>query len=210
VRRTGEIGYFRIESEAAVASGTRRIEAVTGALAYRHAEEDRAMLRDLSARVGAGRDQLAERVAALQEHVRRLEEAQTKQSRAGLRDQVEALIAEASKQETPVVVAEVTATGVEEMREAGDLIRRKLPNGAGLLAAAVDGKLSVVASVGSGLQGALSAADWARDAVSIADGKGGGKPEQAVAGAKDASRIKEVLERGRVFARERLKTGGRV
>jgi alanyl-tRNA synthetase len=95
------------------------------------------------------------------------------------------------------------------MREAGDLIRRKLPNGGGLLAAAVDGKLSVVASVGSALQGALSAADWARDAVSIADGKGGGKPEQAVAGAKDASKLREVLDRGRAYARERLKVGGR-
>jgi len=59
--------------------------------------------------------------------------------------------------------------------------------------------------VGTGLQGALSASDWAKDAVSIVEGKGGGKPEQAVAGAKDASRIKEVLERGRAFARERLK-----
>jgi len=210
VRRTGEIGYFRIESEAAVASGTRRIEAVTGALAYRHAEEDRAMLRELAARVGAGREQLKERVAALQEEVRALKSEHAKKSREGLRDQVERLIAEAAKLDPPIVVAEVTATGVEEMREAGDLIRRKLPNGGGLLAAAVEGKLSVVASVGSALQGALSAADWARDAVSIAEGKGGGKPEQAVAGAKDASRIKDVLDRARAFARERLKTGGRV
>jgi alanyl-tRNA synthetase len=122
---------------------------------------------------------------------------------------VERLIEEALKQEPHLVVAEVAASGVEEMREAGDLIRRKLPNGGGLLAAAVDGKLSVVASVGSGLQGALSAADWARDAVSIAEGKGGGKPEQAVAGAKDASKLREVLDRGRAYARERLKVGGR-
>ena len=62
-----------------------------------------------------------------------------------------------------------------------------------------------MASVGSGLKGVLSAPDWAKDAVSIVEGKGGGKPEQAVAGARDASRIKEVLERGRAFARERVK-----
>jgi alanyl-tRNA synthetase len=210
VRRTGEIGYFRIESEAAVASGVRRIEAVTGALAYRRAEEDRATLRELAARVGSSRDQLAERVAALQEQVRAMHSAQSKQSREGLRETVERLIAEALKQDPPIVVAEVAAAGVDEMREAGDLIRRKLPNGGGLLAASIEGKLSVVASVGATLQGALSAADWARDAVSIADGKGGGKPEQAVAGAKDATKIKDVLERGRAFARGRLKTGGRV
>jgi len=204
VRRTGEIGYFRIESEAAVASGTRRIEAVTGALAYRRAEEDRALLRELSSRVGAGKEQLSERVAVLQEEVRALKAAQQKQSREGLKDQVERLIEEASKQDPPLVVAEVAASGVEEMREAGDLIRRKLPNGGGLLAAAVEGKLSVVASVGPGLKDALSAADWARDAVSIVEGKGGGKPEQAVAGAKDATRIKEVLERAAAFTREKV------
>jgi len=210
VRRTGEIGYFRIESEAAVASGTRRIEAVTGTLAYRRAEEDRSLLRELAGRVGAGKEQLAERIAALQEETKTLKSAQAKQSREGLKEQVERLIAEAAKEDPPIVVAEVAATGVEEMREAGDLIRRKLPNGGGLLAAAVEGKLSVVASVGAALQGALSAADWARDAVSIAEGKGGGKPEQAVAGAKDASRLQDVLDRGRAFARERLKAGGRV
>ena len=210
VRRTGEIGYFRIESEAAVASGTRRIEAVTGALAYRRAEEDRSLLRELAGRVGAGKEQLAERIAALQEETKTLKSAQAKQSREGLKVQVERLIAEAAKEDPPIVVAEVAATGVEEMREAGDLIRRTLPNGGGLLAAVVDGKLSVVASVGAALQGALSAADWARDAVSIAEGKGGGKPEQAVAGAKDASKLRDVLDRGRAFARERLKAGGRV
>jgi alanyl-tRNA synthetase len=209
VRRIGEIGYFRIESEAAVASGTRRIEAVTGALAYRHAEEDRQLLRELAGRLGAGRDQLIDRLAALQEEAKTLKAAQAKQSAQGLKDQVGRLIEEALKQDPPLVVAEVAASGVEEMREAGDLIRSKLPNGGGLLAAAVDGKLSVVASVGSALQGALSAADWARDAVSIADGKGGGKPEQAVAGAKDASKLREVLDRGRAYARERLKVGGR-
>ena len=209
VRRTGEIGYFRIESEAAVASGTRRIEAVTGGLAYHRAEEDRALLRELAGRVGAGKDQLVERLAALQEETKALKTAQAKQSREGLKDQVERLIAEASKQDPPIVVAEVAASGVEEMREAGDLIRRKLPNGGGLLAAAVEGKLSVVASVGAGLKDALSASDWARDAVSIVDGKGGGKPEQAVAGAKDASRIKEVLERASAFPREKLGSGAR-
>ena len=205
VRRTGEIGYLRIENEAAVASGTRRIEALTGTNAYRRAEEDRALLREIGARMGAGREQLPDRVAAMQDDVRRLEEERAKQSREGLKSQVEKLIEAALREEPPILVAEVAAQGVEEMREAGDLIRRKMPNGCGLLAAAIEGKLSVVASVGAGLQGALSASDWAKDAVSIVDGKGGGKPDQAVAGAKDASRIKDVLERGRAFARERLK-----
>jgi len=205
VRRTGEIGYFRVESEAAIASGTRRIEAVTGAGAYRRAEEDRSLLRELMARAGAPRERLAERLAGLQEEIRGLKESQARASREGLESQVERLIQQARGAEPPVVVAEVLAQAVDELRAAGDRIRRAIPHGGGLLAASIEGKLSVVASVGAEALGALTAPDWAKDAVSILDGKGGGKPEQAVAGARDASRIGEVLERARAFARERLK-----
>ncbi len=210
VRRTGEIGYLRIESEAAVASGTRRIEAITGALAYRRAEEDRSLLRELGARVGAGREQVAERVAALQDEVRTLKSAQAKQSREGLTAHIDKLIGNRKADEEPIIVERVQAGSVEELREAGDLIKRKLPRAASFLAAEIDGKLAVVTTTGTVMTSGITSPDWARDAVSIVGGKGGGKPEQAVAGAKDASRIEEVLERARAFARERLKTGGRV
>jgi alanyl-tRNA synthetase len=200
VRRTGEIGYFRIESETAVASGTRRIEAVTGSLAYRHAEEDRRLLRELAGRLGAGRDQLAERIAAVQDEVRALKSAQAVESRDKLRIYVDSLILKAILiADQPVIVGEVPAGSIEELREAGDQIRKKLPNGSGFLASKIDDKLAVVTFTATNL-----APVWANDAVSIVDGKGGGKPNQAVAGAKDASRIREVLDRALVFARERF------
>jgi len=206
VRRTGEIGYLRIEAEQAVASGTRRIEAVTGALAYRHAEHDRALLRDLAAKLGAPRDALAERIAALQDEAKRLRESQSKQSKDALRERVRALAA-AATQAPRLVVAEVEAGNVEELREAGDIIRQSLPDGGGLLAAVIDGKLSVAASVGPKAIDRLQADVWVRDAVSIAGGKGGGKKDAAVAGAKDAALLEQVLARGRAFAVERLGSG---
>jgi alanyl-tRNA synthetase len=206
VRRTGEIGYMRIESEAAIAAGTRRVEALTGALAYKRAEEDRALLRELAARLGAPREQLAGRVQALQEEARRLHERQTKQSKEQLTERVLELIRKAkTKGDPPLVSASVEAASVEELRDASDLIRKGLPNGGGLLAAVIDGKLSVAASVGPDAVDRLAADAWVRDAVSIAGGKGGGKKEMAVAGAKDASRLREILERGVAFAEERLK-----
>ena len=206
VRRTGEIGYMRIESEAAIAAGTRRIEALTGALAYRRAEEDRALLRELASRLGAPRDQLASRVQALQEETRRLHERQTKQSKEQLAERVLELIRKAKAHgDPPLIFASVEAASVEELRDASDLIRKGLPNGGGLLAAVIDGKLSVAASVGPEAVERLAADTWVRDAVSIAGGKGGGKKEMAVAGAKDASKLREILERGATFAEERLK-----
>jgi alanyl-tRNA synthetase len=206
VRRTGEIGYLRIESEQAVASGTRRIEAVTGTLAYGHAEHDRALLRELASKLGTPRDALPERIAALQEEAKRLRESQSKQSKESLRERVRALAAAATAAPR-LVVAAVEAGNVEELREAGDIIRQSLPDGGGLLAAVIDGKLSVAASVGPKAVDRLQADAWVRDAVSIAGGKGGGKKDAAVAGAKDAAFLDQVLARGRAFAVERLGSG---
>jgi len=212
VRRTGEIGYMRVESEAAIAAGTRRIEAVTGSLAYRRAEEDRSLLRELAARLGSPRDQLTTRIQALQDEARRLHEKETKQNRAELAERVLELVRKAKAGgDPPLIFASVEAASVEELRDASDLIRKGLPNGGGLLAAVIDGKLSVAASVGPKAVERLAADAWVRDAVSIADGKGGGKKEMAVAGAKDASRLRDILDRGAVYAEERLKgskTGG--
>jgi alanyl-tRNA synthetase len=207
VGRTGEIGYFRVESEAAIAAGTRRIEAVTGALAYARADEDRAVLHELTARLSAPKEQLVARAGALLEEARRLKESQASQSKQALKAQVADLILGAAAGDPPLVLAAVEARGVEELREASDLIRQGLPNGGGLLAAVIDGKLSVAASVGKVAVERLAADAWVRDAVSIVGGKGGGKREMAIAGAKDASRVREVLERGAAFAEEKLKAG---
>jgi len=206
VRRTGEIGYFRIESEAAIAAGTRRIEAVTGALAYRHAEEDRALLRELAARLGAPRDQITNRIAAMQDEARKLQEKQAKQGKEHLQTRVAEMIRDAKAAGSPpLVVGVVEAASVEELRSASDLIRQGVPDGGGFLAAVIDGKLSVAAAVGPGALGRLAADEWVRDAVSIVGGKGGGKKEMAIAGAKDASRMREILDRGAAFAAERLR-----
>jgi alanyl-tRNA synthetase len=210
VRRTGEIGYFRVESEAAIAAGTRRIEAVTGTLAYAHAERDRTLLRELASRLGAPREQIAARLATLQEETKRLQEERSRQGKDQLRTRVAELVRAAQGGEPPIVLALVEASGVEELREASDLVRQGLPRGGGLLAAVIDGKLSVAAAVGAEAVDRLPADAWVRDAVSVVGGKGGGKRELAVAGAKDASRVREVLDRGGAFAKERLEqpTGG--
>ena len=208
VRRTGEIGYMRIETEAAVAAGVRRVEALTGEAAFRRAEEDRSLLRDLAARLGAPRGELLNRLAAIQEEAKRLRESQSKQGKEALRERVRTLIEAAKADPTPLVVAAVEAASVDELRQAGDLVRQMLPHGAGLLGATIDGKLSVLAAVGLKAQDRLAADQWVRDAVSIVDGKGGGKKDSAVAGAKDASRIREVLDRGAAYAQERLRGAG--
>ncbi|MGE5178884.1 MAG: alanine--tRNA ligase [Bacteroidota bacterium] len=208
VARTGEIGYLRIEAESAIASGVRRIEAVTGALAYQRADEDRALLRDMAQRLNAPREQLAERVRQMQEEARALKEARAKQSQGALLERVHALVDEAKRRGESVITAQLEAGGIDELRQAGDVVRKALPGGAALLSAVIDGKLSVAAVVGPQATDRLQADQWVRDAVSIVGGKGGGKKDSALAGAKDPARAGEVLERGAAYAAERLKGAG--
>jgi len=205
VPRTGAIGYLRVESESAVASGVRRIEAVTGALAYARADEDRALIRELAQRLGAPREQLAERVRLLAEETRALREQRAKESKGALLERVRALVEDAGRRAVPVITAQVEAASVDELRQAGDVVRQALPGGGALLAAVIDGKLSVAAVVGPKATDRLQADQWVRDAVSVAGGKGGGKKDSALAGAKDPASVAAVLERGAAYASERMK-----
>jgi alanyl-tRNA synthetase len=208
VGRTGEIGYLRIEAEAAVASGVRRIEAVTGALAYQRADDDRALLREMALRLGTPRERLAERVRQMQEEAKALRDSASKGSREALGERVRALVQGAKGRGESVIAAQVEAGSVDELRQAGDVVRQALPGGGALLAAVIDGKLSVLAVVGPQAIDRLPADQWVRDAVSVVGGKGGGKKDSALAGAKDAARVGDVLERGAAYAVERLKGAG--
>jgi alanyl-tRNA synthetase len=208
VGRTGEIGYLRIESESAIASGVRRIEAVTGSLAYQRAEEDRAVLREMAQRLGVPRGEISERVRQMLDEAKESRESRAKESRVALTERVRSLVADAKGRSESVITAKVDASSVEELRQAGDLVRQSLPAGGALLAAVIDGKLSVAAVVGPQAIDRLQADQWVRDAVSVAGGKGGGKKDSALAGAKDPAMLGEILERGQAYATERLRGAG--
>jgi alanyl-tRNA synthetase len=140
--------------------------------------------------------------------MRALREERARQSQGALLERVHALIDEAKRRSQSVITAMIEAGSVDELRQAGDVVRKALPGGAALLAAVIDGKLSVAAVVGPQATDRLQADQWVRDAVSIAGGKGGGKKDSALAGAKEVARAGEVLERGAAYAAERLRGDG--
>ena len=199
VRRTGEIGYLRIESEQAVASGTRRVEAVTGALAYQHAEHDRALLRELAAKLSAPRDALADRIAALQEEAKRLRDLQAKASQQAtqerLRDAVRTARDEAAREgRPPLLIAKIDVSTKDEMRDAREFVAKELHDGLTALVSMNERYAAVATAVGARLTSLLSAGDWANNAAKLAGGRGGGKPDRAEAGLKDLTKEREVLE----------------
>ncbi|MFL5254167.1 MAG: alanine--tRNA ligase [Rhodopila sp.] len=192
VRRTGDIGYFRIVGESAVAAGVRRIEAVTGAVAEAAVAAIQARLNDAAGALRAAPAEVPERIAALQEDRRKLQ----------------AQVAELQKK----LATGGSATAVEEVngvklsaRNLGDVSARDLKGlaeaigtqqGSGVVAlvSTAEGKASIVVSVSPDLTSRISAVDLVRAASAAVGGKGGGgRPDMAQAGGPDGARADEAL-----------------
>jgi alanyl-tRNA synthetase len=205
VHRTGEIGTFIIASESSVGSGLRRIEALTGALADAHVLEQQAALSRLARRLNATPQEIEARIDALQAELEaERRRAQQFERQAG-RAEVDELLQAAERVDgASVVVARVAAANVESMREMGDLLRDKLGSAVVVLGAVVEDRPSFLAMVTKDLSGKVHAGNLIKQVAAVTGGGGGGRPDMAQAGGKDASRIDEALGVARDLARDGL------
>jgi alanyl-tRNA synthetase len=206
VRRAGDIGFFKIVSEGGVASGVRRIEAVTGEGALAHAEGAEALVREVAGMVRGTRDDLAAKVREALERIRQLE----KDNRS-LRDKL------ASGQGVDLAAGavevgglKVVATMVEgadagALRTAVDQLKERL-KAAVIVLATVDaaGKVVLVAGVTPGEVGRIKAGEVVAQAASLVGGRGGGRADFAQAGGTDAAKLPEALAAVVPFVRNRL------
>jgi alanyl-tRNA synthetase len=206
VRRAGDIGLFKIVSEGGVASGVRRIEAVTGEGALAYAEGAEALVREVAGMVRGTRDDLAAKVREALERIRQLE----KDNRS-LRDKL------ASGQGTDLAAGavdiaglKVVATTVEgadagALRTAVDQLKERL-KAAVIVLATVDaaGKVVLVAGVTPGEVGRIKAGEVVAQVASLVGGRGGGRPDFAQAGGTDAAKLPEALAAVAPFVRNRL------
>jgi alanyl-tRNA synthetase len=193
VRRTGDIGLFRIVSEGAVAAGIRRVEAVTGQAALALVEEQSRRLAEAAAALRVPPAEVPARVAALVEDRRRLEREVTE-----LRKKLASGGAAAE--------AEVIGNFRVALRNLGDLPSRDLKGvaeailkggGADVVAlvSTAEGKASIVVGIGEAARGQADAVALVRAASAAAGGKGGGgRPDMAQAGGPDAALADVALE----------------
>jgi alanyl-tRNA synthetase len=195
VRRAGDIGLLKIVSEAGVAQGVRRIEAVTGlgALAYLRRLEDeltRAGER-LKAPPFEVTDKLDRTLAAAKAVEKELDKLKAKLALgAGGRD----LLAEVVEvRGVKVLAVAIDADDAKVLRETGDKLRDKLGSGVVVLAGVGPDKVMLVAMVTADLQGKLHAGKLLSAAAVPLGGKGGGKPDLAQGGGKDAAKVPEAL-----------------
>jgi alanyl-tRNA synthetase len=195
VKRTGDIGLFKIVSESAVAAGVRRIEAVTGGAAEAWLAEQEKLLDEAAALLKAGPSELPARIAALLEDRKRLERelAETRRQMAmgggGGGSEVKEV---AGVKFLPKLLDGVPA---KDLKGLADEMMKQVGSGVVALVGTADGKASLVVAVSSDLTAKLSAVDLVRAGSAAVGGKGGGgRPDMAQAGGPDAAMAQAALD----------------
>jgi len=204
VSRTGDIGFFCIVSETGIASGVRRIEALTGAVANRWAWEQKELLRDTAEMIRAVPDnfrekleRLVEQNQSLEKELERLKSRQAHQAGGDLAQQ--AVEVEGIK----VLSAQVDADA-KSMRSMLDQLKDKLGSAVIVLASVKNKKVTLVAGVTPDQTERIKAGDLVNSVASQVGGKGGGRPDMAQAGGDHPEALKEALESIPGWVRERL------
>ena len=191
---TGEIGSFRIVSEGAIASGVRRIVAVTGERAEEVSRDESKAVQELKHLLNVQTESIGAQVANLMEEKRKLEkelQLLKKQSAAG---SAQDLISNArSVAGVPLLAMKVDATSMDELRSLGDSLRKEL-EGIALLGAELEGKTTLLCVVADSiLNRGAKAAEIVNRVAALADGRGGGKPHLAQAGIKSPEKLPHAL-----------------
>lgn len=204
-KRTGDISLFKIISEGGVASGVRRIEAVTGgaALAYLNAAEEQ--VKEAAQLVKGNRDNLIDKLSAVLERNRQLEKQL---------EQLQAKAASAAGDDLSNAAVEVKGAKVLAARLDGqdgkallalvDQLKNKLGHAVILLGSEHEGKVVLVAGVTKDLSSQLKAGDLMKQAAAAVGGKGGGRPDMAQGGGVDVAALDKALALAVPFAEQGL------
>ena len=198
VRATGEIGIFVITSESSIASGVRRIEAITGTRAVEFALNAHDTLQSLSTLLNAQSDQLIEKVKVLQDEKKKLEKDIAKTANSKLTSDIDSLLAQTeSVNGITILTFKTENVQADQLKELSDRIREKVKSIAALLVSQTDDKLNFVCMVTDDLvkDKQLNAGNIIREVAKVAGGSGGGRPNLATAGGKDISKIDASIDK---------------
>ncbi len=205
VKALGDIGLFKITVETGIASGVRRVEAVTGGRAIEWIEADEERLQRIGGLINAGKEELEDKLSRLVERSKRLEKEleQLKSklaSAAGSDLASQAVDVNGAK----VLAARLDGADPKSLRDTLDQLKNKLGSGVILLAAVNGEKVNLIAGVTKDLTDRCRAGDLVKIAAEQVGGKGGGRPDMAQAGGSDPNGVAKALELARGWAAERL------
>ena len=195
VKRTGDIGFFKIIAESGVAAGVRRVEAVTGEGALAHTQQQESQLKRVADAVKAQPQEAAARIVQIQDNVRHLEKelAQMKSKLANsqsgdLTSQVKTV------KGIQVLAASLEGVDARALRETLDSLKDKLNSAVIVLAAVVDGRVTLIAGVTPDLTARVKAGELVNMVAQQVGGKGGGRADMAQAGGTQPENLPSALE----------------
>lgn len=195
VSGTGEIGFFKITSESSSAAGIRRIEAITGDAAESYVLELQGKLAQVSDMLHTPEKRLFEKIGQLLKQQNEMEQTLGELKQGAAREQVKALADKAIKKDGYfLLVTTVEIQSTEELRAMGDEIKEGLPHTIAVLFAVIADKVSLNVTVSKELTDRFHAGKLAGQIAAFVGGKGGGKPDSAMAGGKDTNKVDLAIE----------------
>ena len=194
VRATGDIGLFAVTGESGVAAGVRRIEAITGTGTAEAFREQRQSIAQAAAVLNARPHELSARLAALTEDHRRLtRDLQQAKMQAAMGGGADAGAESIDVGGVKLVVREVAGLDKDSLRTLVDKHRAQIGSGVVVIVSPGEGKVAVVVGVTPDLVKRVPAGQLVKQLAPIVGGGGGGRPDFAEAGGKDASKIADLL-----------------
>ncbi|HYC45092.1 MAG TPA: alanine--tRNA ligase [Burkholderiales bacterium] len=194
VKRTGDIGFFKVIAETGIAAGVRRIEAVTGPGALEWVQAQEAKLGEAAAALRTSPQDVGAKIAQIMDNVRNLEKELSRLKSKLASSKGDELADQAFEVKgVKVVAASLEGADAKGLREAVDKLKDKLKSAAVVLAASNDGKVSLIAGVTADLTGKLKAGELVNHVAQQVGGKGGGRADMAQAGGTDASKLPQAL-----------------
>ena len=205
VKRTGDIGLFKIVAEGGVAAGVRRVEAITGDNALAYTQNLESTVNGLAALLKATPHDVPARVAAAQDQIRALEKEIAALKGKLASAQGDELVAQAvDVKGVKVLAARLEGADAATLRNTMDQLKNKLKTAAIVLAAVDGAKVQLAAGVTADTTAKVKAGELVNFVAQQVGGKGGGKPDMAMAGGTDAAALPQALAGVQAWVAERL------
>jgi alanyl-tRNA synthetase len=191
---TGQLGFFKVAEEGAVAAGVRRIEAVAGAAAVETVARRERVLKEIADILKISPEDAPQRLRKLLDEQKMLERQLAAMETKLARSKADDLVAAARQvQGVAVVAGRLDGLDADGLRALADTLRDRLGSGVVCIGSAVDGKVSLVAAVTKDLTRRFPAGKLIQEVAQAAGGRGGGRPDLAQAGAPDAGKLDAAL-----------------
>ena len=205
VKRSGDIGFFKIVAESGVAAGVRRIEAITGSGAVDWAEQRENQLNNIAGIIKSSRDDIEDKVRQLVERLREQDKTLA-QLKSKLASQAGSDLSEQAEDinGTKILTAQLEGADSKTLRDTLDQLKNKLGSSAIVLASENDGKVLIIAGVSKDKISQIKAGDLVNIAANEVGGKGGGRPDMAQAGGDRPENIPQALQAAQSWLRANL------